>query len=164
MITFENFGVSIQAQRPRNSISWYGNEWFFLSQYVYKNILRRFTQNGPKLEITQCPQAMKQRNQEILIQLNIRHGGAAVKNLPAMPEWQVIWVWYLGWEDPLERQMATHFSILAWRIPWTEETGGLQSTGCTRVGDDWVTKHAQQWKTTDYSHTQQRGRTSQRKY
>ena len=39
------------------------------------------------------------------------------------------WVWSLGWEDPLEKEMATHSSILAWRIPWTEEPGGLQSTG-----------------------------------
>ena len=39
------------------------------------------------------------------------------------------WVRSLGWEDPLEKEMATHFSILAWRIPWTEELGGLQSTG-----------------------------------
>ena len=49
-----------------------------------------------------------------------------IKNLPAMRETQV---WSLGWEDPLEDGMATHSSILAWRIPWTEETGGLQSTG-----------------------------------
>ena len=45
-----------------------------------------------------------------------------VKNLPAM---QDTWVWSLGWEDPLEKGMATHSSILAWRIPWTEKTGGL---------------------------------------
>ena len=49
-----------------------------------------------------------------------------VKNLPAM--WE-IWVRSLGREDPLERGMATHSSILAWRIPWTEEPGGLQSMG-----------------------------------
>ena len=48
-----------------------------------------------------------------------------VKNLPAKQE---AWVGSLGWEDPLEKGMATHFSILAWRIPWTEEPGGLQST------------------------------------
>ena len=47
-----------------------------------------------------------------------------VKNLPAMQE---TWVRFLGREDPLEKEMATHFSILAWRIPWTEETGRLQS-------------------------------------
>ena len=47
-----------------------------------------------------------------------------VKNLPAMQE---IWVRSLGWEDPLEKGMATHSSILAWRIPWREEPGGLQS-------------------------------------
>ena len=42
----------------------------------------------------------------------------------------------LGWEDPLEKEMATHSSILAWRVPWTEESGGLQSTGSQRVGHD----------------------------
>ena len=47
-----------------------------------------------------------------------------VKNLPAMQE---IWVQSLGWDDPLEKGMAIHFSILAWRIPWTEETVRLKS-------------------------------------
>ena len=51
------------------------------------------------------------------------------------------WVWFLSWEDPLEEEMATHSSILAWRIPWTEEPGGLQSTGSQRVGHDWAAKH-----------------------
>ena len=49
-----------------------------------------------------------------------------VKNPPAMPE---TWVRSLDWKDPLEEGMATHSSILAWRIPWTEEPGGLQSMG-----------------------------------
>ena len=53
-----------------------------------------------------------------------------VKNLPAMQETQV---GSLGQEDPLEKGMATHSSILAWRIPWTEEPGELQSTGSQRV-------------------------------
>ena len=46
-------------------------------------------------------------------------------------------VWSLGWEDTLEKGMATHSNILAWRIPWTEEPGGLQSIGSQRVGHDW---------------------------
>ena len=50
----------------------------------------------------------------------------SVKNLPAV---QKTWVRSLGWEDPLEKEMATHSSILAWRIPWTEEPGRLQSMG-----------------------------------
>ena len=53
-----------------------------------------------------------------------------VKNLPAMQE---TWVRSLGEEDPLEKEMATYSSILAWRIPWTEEPGGLQSMGSQRV-------------------------------
>ena len=56
-----------------------------------------------------------------------------VKNPPAMQE---NWVQSLGWEDPLEKEMATHSSILAWRFPWTEERGGLQSMGSQRVGHD----------------------------
>ena len=49
---------------------------------------------------------------------------------------------YLGWEDLLEKEMATHSSILAWRIPWTEEPGRLISVGSRRVGHDWATKHS----------------------
>ena len=56
-----------------------------------------------------------------------------VKNPPAMQE---TYIQSLGWEDPLEEDMATHSSILAWRIPWTEEPGGLQSMGLQRVGHD----------------------------
>ena len=57
----------------------------------------------------------------------------SVKNLPAVQE---TWVRSLGWEDPLEKEMATHSSILAWKISWTEEPGGLQSMGSQRVGHD----------------------------
>ena len=54
-----------------------------------------------------------------------------VKDLPAMQE---TWVWSLGWEDPLQKGMATHSNILDWRIPWIEEPGRLQSMGLQRVG------------------------------
>ena len=60
----------------------------------------------------------------------------SVKDLPAVQE---TWVRSLGWEDPLEKEMATHSSILAWKISWTEEPGGLQSMGSQRVGHDWAT-------------------------
>ena len=56
-----------------------------------------------------------------------------VKNLPAVQE---TWIQSLGWEDPLEKEMVTHSSILAWKISWTEEPGGLQSMGSQRVGHD----------------------------
>ena len=59
-----------------------------------------------------------------------------VKNLPAMQE---TWVRSLGQEDPLEKGMATHSSVLAWRIPWTKEPDRLQSMGSQTVGHDWVT-------------------------
>ena len=66
---------------------------------------------------------------------------SVVKNPPAMQE---TWIWLLGREDPLEESTATHSSILAWRIPWTEDPGGLQSMG-SRIGGhnwgDWAHKH-----------------------
>ena len=64
-------------------------------------------------------------------------GGLAVKKLPAVQEMQKVQVWSLGWEDPLEEGMATHSSILAWIIPWTEEPGRLQSLGSQRVRHNW---------------------------
>ena len=62
-----------------------------------------------------------------------------VKNLPPVQE---IWVLSLDQEDPLEKGMATHFSILTWRIPWTEELGGLQSMGHKESDMAAVTQHA----------------------
>ena len=55
-----------------------------------------------------------------------------VKSMPAMRQ-------ILGWEDPLQKEMATYFSILVWKIPWIEEPGRLQSLGSQRVGHDWAT-------------------------
>ena len=60
-----------------------------------------------------------------------------VKNPPAMQEMRVQ---SLAWEEPLEEEMATHSGILAWRIPWTQEPGGLQSRGSQKVRDDLVIK------------------------
>ena len=68
-------------------------------------------------------------------------GGSVVKTPPAMQE---IWVRSLGQEDPLEEEMATHSSILAWEVPWTEEPGRLQSMGLQRAGCDLSTKQQQQ--------------------
>ena len=62
--------------------------------------------------------------------------GSVVKNPPSVQETQEMWARSLGWEDPLEKKMATHSSILAWKIPWTEEPGGLQSMGPRRVCHD----------------------------
>ena len=59
------------------------------------------------------------------------------KNLPAVQETQERWVWFLGLKDPLEEGTVTHSSILAWRIPWTEEPGGVHSIASQRVEHDW---------------------------
>ena len=58
------------------------------------------------------------------------------------------WVWSLGWRDPLEKGIAAHSSILAWRIPWREESGGLQPMGSQRVGHYWATNTTTQSKNT----------------
>ena len=70
-----------------------------------------------------------------------------VRNPPAMQETQETLVRSLVWEDPLWKEMANHSSILAWKIPWTEEPGGLQSKGSHRIGHDWVTKHTSTYRT-----------------
>ena len=66
-------------------------------------------------------------------QLRVSLGAQMAKKLPAMHKAPVQ---FLIWDDPLEKAMATHSSFLAWRIPWTEEPGGLQSTESQRVGQD----------------------------
>ena len=63
--------------------------------------------------------------------------GSVERNPPSMQKMQEMRVWSLGWEDPLEEEMATHSSTLAWKIPWTEEPGGLQSAGSQRVRHHW---------------------------
>ena len=88
--------------------------------------------------------AKENKNLSVLDRLNLRYlldlwaslVAQMVKHLPAMPE---TWVRFLGWEDPLEKEMAIHSSTLAWKIPWTEEPDRLQSTGSQRVGHDWAT-------------------------
>ena len=85
------------------------------------------TESGPNAVNYGLPMAMRcLRSGDSLV-------AQPVKNLPAMKETRVQ---SLGWEDPLEEEMATHSSILAWGIPWTEEPGGLQSMQSRRVGHD----------------------------
>ena len=80
-----------------------------------------------------------------LTYIYIKHGGLELYRLDLTPSLhfsavQETWVRYLSQENPLEKKgMATHSNLLAWRIPWTEEPGGLQSMGSQRAGHDWVT-------------------------
>ena len=77
---------------------------------------------------------LSQQKQKMVITFQV---ALVVKNPPANAgDWETQ-VWPLGWEDSLEEGMATHSSILAWRIPWTEEAGGLQSTKSRRVRQNW---------------------------
>ena len=79
-------------------------------------------------------------------------GGSEVKNLPInVGDMQDTWVCSLSQEDPLEEEMATHSSILAWEIPWTEDPGGLQFTGWQRIRHSWTHRH--NWAQTHTHHT-----------
>ena len=92
---------------------------YFLSGLLQKNFFPTFAlenEGNKHLSINSPPQWSRA---SLVVQ--------RLKRLPAM--WET-WVRSLGQEDPLEKEMAPHSSILAWRIPWTEELGGLQSTGC----------------------------------
>ena len=77
-----------------------------------------------------CP---KQGTDSVVCLVNIQYNFISIKRLPTMRETQVQ---SLGWEDPLEKEMATHSSTLAWEIPWSEVRGRLQSMGSQRVGQD----------------------------
>ena len=79
-----------------------------------------------------------------------------VQMVKSLPEKQETWVWSLGQKDPLEEGMATHSNTLAWRIPWTEEPGGLQSTGSHRVRHNWATNTHTHTHT--HTHTQSRNK------
>ena len=72
----------------------------------------------------------------LFIFLAVPHGFLVAHTVKNMPTIQETWVQSLCQEDPLEKGMATHSSILAWRLPWTEEPGGLQSTGLQKVGQE----------------------------
>ena len=75
----------------------------------------------------------KLENREVIFVTKTSLVAQTVKRLPKMRE---IWIQSLGQKDPLEKEMATHSSTLAWKIPWTEEPGGLQTMGSQRVGHD----------------------------
>ena len=83
------------------------------------------------------PRKMKDciRKRLVLVDLDILTF-LMVQNVKSLPAMQETWVQFLGWKDPLEKEIATHSSILAWESPWTEEPGGLQSMGSQRVGHD----------------------------
>ena len=85
--------------------------------------------------------ATKQQQRKSWLMGWLPWGGSVLKNLPEMQE---TWVWSLGWDDPLEKEMATHSSIHAWRIAWTEKPGWLQSLGSKRIRHNVAMKWQQQ--------------------
>ena len=121
------------APRVRHDLATKRNEWY--SQHIELNkCLLNFKAWDNEKQKEKTPHNITNTNSQ---GFGPSLAAQMVKNLPAVKE---TWVWSLGWEDPLEEGMATHSSTLAWRIPWTEEPGGLQSTGSQRVRHNWVTK------------------------
>ena len=104
--------------------------------------MRLFTSNGQSIAASASESVIPMNNEDCFpLRERVLFQGASLvaqrlKCLPGMRETQVQ---SLGREDPLEKEMATHSSTLAWRIPWREEPGRLQSTGSQRVGQDWAT-------------------------
>ena len=84
----------------------------------------------------QVVNCLKTENRPFLVYGKPSLVAQVVKHLSKVQKTRVL---TLGWEDPMEKEMATHSSTLAWKIPWTEEPGGLQSTGLQRVRHDWAT-------------------------
>ena len=114
-----------------------------LSWFTYHNVLKvhpsyhkwqDFLFIAEQLSIV-CVYAIFSLSSHLSVDTSVALVAQMVKHLPAM--WET-WVWSLGQEDPLEKAMAPHSSILARKIPWTEEHDRVQSTGSQRVGQDWA--------------------------
>ena len=97
------------------------------------------------MEATECPLT----DEWIKKRLHISGAFLAAQMGKSLPATQETWVRFLGWKDPLEKDMATHSRFLAWKISWMEELGGLQSTGSQRVRHDQATSTSiyLQWNT-----------------
>ena len=97
------------------------------------------SQGGAKMADAWLPLDLEPQYMLIVIHQRVFPDGANGKEPACQCRTQEMLVWSLGQEDLLEKEMATHSNILAWKIPWTEEPGGLQSTGSQRVGHNWAT-------------------------
>ena len=143
--TYWSFSFSISPSNEYSGLIFFRIDWFdlFAVQGTLKSLLQHHSSKAPILQhsgffmvqlshpyMTTWKTTALTRWTSLVVQ--------TVKNLPAMQE---TWVLSLVWEDPLEEGMATHPSILAWRIPMAEKFGGLQSMESQRVRYNWLTKH-----------------------
>ena len=133
--TCKNMDVAHKYIEPRktNTREEMTNGFLCIKSKISKDIWQWMGTTGNfgapvKVSFVKIHQAMHMVRTSLLAQM--------VKRLSTMQE---TWVQSLDWEDPLEKEMAIHSSTLAWKIPWTEEPGRLQSMGSQRVGHDWVT-------------------------
>ena len=126
-----NFSFSISPSNEYSELISFRIDWFNLAP-VQRTLKSHLQHHSSKTSILWCLAFF-------MVQLSYPWASLVaqmVKNLPAVRE---TWGPPLGWEDPLEKGTATHSSNLAWKIPWTEKPGMLQSMGSERVGHDWVT-------------------------
>ena len=105
----------------------------YLTLFPLMHSFIRFSRD-PRMEV--CANLLMQVIDECYRGIWVSLVAQMIKNPSAMQE---TWVWSLGWEDFLGKEMTNHTSILAWRIPWTEEPGGIQSMGLQRFRHDWAT-------------------------
>ena len=122
------------TQAPLRSLQQFWTMSFHLHLIYSRRLLHRLLRTGDRSIAGGMGMLLFQRKPRLGGKWWGFPGGSEVKSLPAMQE---NCVRSLGWVNPLEKGKATHSSILAWRIPWTEEPGGLQFTGSQRVGHDW---------------------------
>ena len=151
LFTWEDPGAispSSQLQRALVLFKWLSDVWFFLGLFGNQNFisfLEALSMCFPKdvSKLTHLSWISDGDSKEKIISYpaiwcdmwwqRAFQAEIVVKNLPANAGDKEMWVQPLGWEDPLEEEMATHSSYLTWRIPWIEEPGGLQSVGSQRV-------------------------------
>ena len=120
----------------------YGYEPFSFAFLFNKYLLSFYSVLGAVLGTRYT--VVRNRNSPAL--MKIPQASMVAQRLKHLPPMQETWVQSLGREDPLEKEMVTHSSILAWRIPWTEKPGRLQSMGLQRVRHDWATSPSPSWR------------------
>ena len=108
---------------------------------IYGHIWWRAEGSDKAIEISgsSCVRVAFYSGRKFCVRLLWLRASLVAQKLKCLLAMQETWVWFLGWQDPLEKEMATHSSVLAWRIPGMEEPGGLQSTGSQRIGHNWAT-------------------------
>ena len=128
--------------RPQRSVPFtFLSNWFSKCSSWTASNTRELVKNADSSVLPQpyCIRILRGGAQESVLNKPSTRASLVAQRLKGLPAMWETWVRSLSWEDPLKKEKATHSSILAWRIPWTKDSGGLQSTGSQRIGHDWAT-------------------------